>query len=730
MIYDRPTKTLMKQFADETLQKGQVFSKKDAVKWFREKYPNIKTNTVEMNVEIMAVNNPSIRRNHKSVHPTAGRDLFFKLGSDQFRLWEEANDPRPFYPERSTTDAPTEDDEDEIMFTESDTKTLPKNVVFYGPPGSGKTYHTINRSLEILDPSFYSANKDNRAALVNHFSKLKEQRRIGFVTFHQSFSYEEFVEGLKADKDEDGQLVYRIEPGIFKSMSVDAASKVIQSSDASIDLTGKKIWKVSLGQAVGEDSYIYEECLENKYILIGYGENIDFSRCTSREDIERLIKEKTPPLSSDFPITAIHAFKHLMQEGDIVIVTDGNLKFRAVGKITGGYRFLERDDGASYTQCRNVEWLRVYYPSRPKEQLTDKTFSQMTIYELKPKTVDPQRLLSLLSETLIPSKGFSVGEKISRYTVTKVGEEVLGLEKPNGSDIVFPWDMLNKLAQLVKEGKITIEDIRQKNVFNKVDVNLEKHIVNGYENILAPIVERIVSKKSSTEAAPPSTGARVLIIDEINRGNIAKIFGELITLIEDDKRAGKEEELSVELPYSKETFSVPDNLYIIGTMNTADRSLTSIDAALRRRFEFKEFAPEPQLLGKIKNEDGIDIKKVMEEMNKRIELLLGREYLIGHSYFLSLKEDASLTSVAALFRSKIIPLLQEYFFDDWGKIHRVLGDHQKPIECRIIRNRFDESEAALLLGDDWQGVKENCWAINDNALYEPDAYIGIYQAIK
>lgn len=737
MIYDRPTKTLMKEFADEALQKGQLFSKSEVVEWFKRKYPNIKTSTVEMNVEILAVNNVSIRRNHKGVRPGFGRDLFYKIGPGQFRLWEEGNDPEPFYPDvgsYSEMDTTTEEDDDQyeeaMILMNNDANPLPKNVIFYGPPGSGKTYNTINRALEILDISFYKENKGNRAALVNRFNKLKEQKRIGFVTFHQSFTYEEFVEGLKADNDESGQLVYRIEPGIFKTMSADASSKVVISSDADIDLTGKRVWKVSLGRAMGEDAYIYEECIENNYILIGYGENLDFSRCSSRKEIEELLKQKKPALESDYPVTAIYTLQQAMQKGDIVIVTDGNLKFRAIGKITGDYRFLEREDGAPYTQCRDVEWLKVYAPSRPKEELTDKTFSQMTIYELKPRTVDPQRLLSLLSEASMLRKPFSVGEKISKYLITKVGGELLSLKKPNGSEISFPWDMLHTLAGLVESKQITVEDIRQKNVFTKVNTDLEKYIVNGYDNILAPIVEKMVSKKPFSAETVCPTNARVLIIDEINRGNIAKIFGELITLIEPDKRFGEGEGLSVELPYSKEAFSVPDNLYIIGTMNTADRSLTSIDAALRRRFEFKEFCPEPHLLGEIKNEEGIEIKKVMEEMNKRIELLLGREYLIGHSYFLALAEDASLAKIGDLFRSKIIPLLQEYFFDDWEKIHRVLGDHQKPEKSQIVRNRFDESEVSALLGEDWQGVKESCWTISEDALCEPDAYIGIYQTIK
>ena len=185
-------------------------------------------------------------------------------------------------------------------------------------------------------------------------------------------------------------------------------------------------------------------------------------------------------------------------------------------------------------------------------------------------------------------------------------------------------------------------------------------------------MSRGVFRRIAERAADDPDERYVLIIDEINRGNIARIFGELITLIEDSKRIGQHDEARVTLPGSKTDFGVPANLHVLGTMNTADRSIALLDTALRRRFVFDEMMPDPSHSGIAKDLDGIDCGKVLDAMNRRIAVLLDREHQIGHTYFLRVN---TLAALASTFRNRIMPLLQEYFYDDWEKIRAVLNNN-------------------------------------------------------
>ncbi len=211
---------------------------------------------------------------------------------------------------------------------------------------------------------------------------------------------------------------------------------------------------------------------------------------------------------------------------------------------------------------------------------------------------------------------------------------------------------------------------------------------------------------------------RVFIIDEINRGNISKIFGELITLIEPEKRIGAKEQLRATLPYSGQNFGVPDNVYIIGTMNTADRSIALLDTALRRRFSFVEMQPDVTVLNDILV-DGIDIAAMLDTLNKRITVLLDREHTIGHSYLLPLKANPTLEMLADIFKSKIIPLLQEYFYDDYEKIQLVLGDNQKPDDS--TRFIVKKANTVKLFGNADIDFPEY-YEVNSAAFEEVDAY--------
>ena len=223
-----------------------------------------------------------------------------------------------------------------------------------------------------------------------------------------------------------------------------------------------------------------------------------------------------------------------------------------------------------------------------------------------------------------------------------------------------------------------------------------------------------LSKDERQKFFNDSTPKYAIFIDEINRGNISKIFGELITLIEPSKRLGADDEIMVELPYSKEKFGVPSNLYIIGTMNTADRSIALMDTALRRRFEFVEMMPEYDNLNKI-NIEGINIGEMLKTINERIEYLYDRDHTIGHAYFIDVSD---LKTLANVFKNKILPLLQEYFYDDWEKIRLVLGDSQ------FIKEK--KSANALFKSDTDYINDKILYEIDKEAFYDEQNYLKIY----
>ena len=236
------------------------------------------------------------------------------------------------------------------------------------------------------------------------------------------------------------------------------------------------------------------------------------------------------------------------------------------------------------------------------------------------------------------------------------------------------------------------------------------------------VFREIAKRADKNRTGQPDDPNFVLIIDEINRGNIAKIFGELITLIEPSKRIGGDDEATVTLPYSQDSFGVPDNLYIIGTMNTADRSIALLDTALRRRFEFVEMMPDSKH-DKISTDiEGVNCQELLDAMNKRIRFLLDREHQIGHTYFMDVKRVKGKDSLEAIFKNKIIPLLQEYFYDNWEKIDLVLNcngfiDPKTSIDSNLFKNSElidEERKIYELLPDD------------DGKWDDPKSYQAIY----
>ncbi|HAN0536910.1 TPA: AAA domain-containing protein [Campylobacter jejuni] len=370
------------------------------------------------------------------------------------------------------------------------------NQILYGSPGTGKTYHTIDKALEILGENLES--RDEKKA---KFDEYVKNGQIVFTTFHQSYGYEEFVEGIKPhiDSEENSkEIKYEIKDGIFKELC--------------------------------------EKALENRDSIKNFNFYID------------KLKEK-------------------------VKIDDNNPE-----------KYFELPNTKYSIQYRNGKTFRIKFDDMSKN------------HKDYPVSID----------------------------------NIEKLYKTSNIDEIYNSAYVRAILNYLKlQG---LEDYKEKD-----------------EKVNLPYI---------------------IIIDEINRGNVSKIFGELITLIEASKRIGEKEELKVTLPYSGKEFGVPKNVYIIGTMNTADRSITSLDTALRRRFEFIEMMPDVSKLSM--DCEGINLQELLKAINTRIEYLLDREKTIGHAFFISVE---NLEDLKKVFKNKIIPLLQEYFYNDYALINAVLNDN-------------------------------------------------------
>ena len=249
--------------------------------------------------------------------------------------------------------------------------------------------------------------------------------------------------------------------------------------------------------------------------------------------------------------------------------------------------------------------------------------------------------------------------------------------------------ILSSYNDLINEERIAFTTFHQSYGYEEFIEGIQPLLddKSGEKKVYYDIISGVFKKFCETSTKGGKPKPCVFIIDEINRGNISKIFGELITLIEESKREGAAEAMSCILPYSKEKFSVPDNVYILGTMNTADRSIAIMDTALRRRFDFIEMLPEKNILKDLVI-DKLNISELFESINQRIELLYDRDHTIGHAYFMPLLNNKSIGMLKQIFRDRILPLLQEYFYEDYNKIRLVFGNNAFINEENIITTKY------------------------------------------
>nr|WP_311462978.1 AAA family ATPase [uncultured Prevotella sp.] len=438
-----------------------------------------------------------------------------------------------------------------------------KNVVLYGAPGTGKTYDVPELAVRLCDPAFMAADP-SREEIVSRYNQLKTEKRIAFTTFHQSLDYEDWIEGLRPVVNENNQVTYEIESGIFKKLCEEAERPVVKDKQVGIS-DNAVIWKVSL--AGTGDNDVRRECMENNHIRIGW------------DDYGPVISDETDwSIYNGEGKQILDAYINKMKIGDIVMSCYSSQTIDAIGVVVGDYEF--EDKFPNYKRVRRVNWLVKNINENIVEMNDGKTMTLGTVYRLNSITLDN--------------------------------------------------------------------------------------------------VKSILEKYNTSSKMEENDKAYVMVIDELNRGNVSKVFGELITLLEADKRKGRINAESVVLPYSKKAFHIPNNVYLIATMNTADRSLGSLDYAIRRRFAFIAEKPfgldvegfDEELFEKVSSlfvknfdeykESGWDQTMKLEPADTLSDEYKPEDVWIGHSYFL-MQDEEDNTSNRLLY--EIIPLLEEYIRD-------------------------------------------------------------------
>lgn len=290
-------------------------------------------------------------------------------------------------------------------------------------------------------------------------------------------------------------------------------------------------------------------------------------------------------------------------------------------------------------------------------------------------------------------------------------------------------EVMKRYKELKNQGRIAFTTFHQSYGYEEFIEGIKPVTKSDQTGDIKYEIKPGIFKEFCEKAGKDKDNNYVFIIDEINRGNISKIFGELITLIEDTKREGRTEEMYAKLPYSQKDFSVPNNVYIIGTMNTADRSIALMDTALRRRFQFIEMMPHYELLERKKiTKDGkeIDLKKMLETINNRIECLYDREHTIGHALFMGLINEPNINKLADIFKKSVIPLLQEYFYEDYQKIRLVLGDNAKTKEDYQFIKEIEDTKIFKGNPGDIIDFPPKRYKLNKDAFGEIESYIEIY----
>ena len=570
------------------------------------------------------------------------------------------------------------DDNIEIDEENPDTKKtndmkISLNQIFYGPPGTGKTYNIASEAEKIINNKTNSINVsvefDRITKYIRNQFDDKDHNVINGKSFYRDLKSIFYLMGFILEQDLLGNETLLKEHVDISGTYWPMNYRILTHWGFVDDWKSKSIKLNVAGNKFKNEIINWLNKNENLYIDL----TPDF-QTTNQTTEEVKTKKKyqflrtwTTIKNGILPDFVLHKYR------------DSLIDLPSATFITGWHKTI-------FCALNMALHGKLYGHNKQDLSRTQEEEDKIQEYfDLNPKTKNRNELRDLewtgwLTETLKQLDLIEVSREETLYTffqLTQIGKELV-------DKIIFKWKQIepNMFTEHinyntgVKLGIIEFITFHQSYSYEEFIEGIRPNLDHGN---LTYILEPGVFKKISETARRNPDNNHVIIIDEINRGNISKIFGELITLIEPSKRLFTENDehpKQVTLPYSKKLFGVPKNLYILGTMNTADKSIALLDSALRRRFSFTEMLPNSELVGQTITIDEIDIKLLFETINSRIEFLIDKDHTIGHSYFLKIKDNQTVEGLALIFKNEIIPLLTEYFYGDFEKIRLVLGENK------------------------------------------------------
>jgi hypothetical protein len=638
-------------------------------------------------------------KSFKSQTMPSGYSTFKEVGANDLDLTNE----KLFIPKFNLEvfpDAKPEHKDNSTSNNNNKIRSMSLNTILFGPPGTGKTFHSISHAVAVIENVDVKeiirqreANEKNSAGLTvkDRYNSYINKGFIKFCTFHQSMAYEDFIEGIKP--------VIDVPPGITEQSMVDR-----YAADS-----GELRYEIRDG--------IFKKLCKTAYQNYFGGDN--FWNGASEIDPTAPLGGNPQPLLPTPPVVNLPG---------AVTTVDLDLAYKAFldhleaefkrvneQQQTGEYRLPAKYGGICIADIRKLKNVYAVIGARGPEEQTS-TFENIQLlfikelyrhYNVEQKMGAPradfvrytlaQRAKNDDTDLMAPI------QLVLKEVASMVGRDQAYFSRPN-----VGYGLYRYYADFVA-GFLTKED-------SGVGGIADKRKDSG---TMPPIFESPTKQKSDKNSIQPY----VLIIDEINRGNVSQIFGELITLIEEDKRLDKPEAIIAELPYSLSKFGVPSNVYIIGTMNTADRSVEALDTALRRRFTFVPMMPEESKL--TVRPDGIDLAKMLAKLNERLRILKDNDHTIGHAWLMGVNDLKGLREV---FGEKILPLLQEYFYNNYEKLGLVLGDQF----FDLPHTRVNSSEFATFTGSSGLSAQyKNKWQHRLKKADDLDvaAFTSLYQTL-